>query len=369
MGEEETECYDSWGKYFVGDCVSYAVEGVKNIELQGVIFSIVKNELGEIWFELNLLQRAPPSDLWDINEPNMKVYRYIDTDEMQWVKEDQVLCTVPLQCYPEDSKRLNKGVVRDSAPAKERQLMIYYKEGPRGVPGIPMKLKMLWYHFDPESFRTLEWRGRRCMAMDDDDITLGFCCYLKGLIFDPLVSPYSYSHRHAQPHWNIRTWKLLLRFTKDKTIDLNTELQKLRESRPEEIIRKDELFLGPKKILNFLLVILNEWANLDPREVSVYEAVQYASHHADVIEKLMQKISSKAQREAEAQDSTDSEESDLDEHESFGGGGTEEGSTTYRTIEEEGEWNSDESSSLSSSSDDDEGGWSVGGESDDSASD
>ncbi|MFW1965333.1 hypothetical protein, partial [Acinetobacter baumannii] len=73
-----------------------------------------------------------------------------------------------------------------------------------------MSFKLFWWHFDPHSLENLDWRQRRCGAMNDEDLTSGFVCLLKPIIFDPFVSPLSYSHRHPQKHWNIRTWKLLL---------------------------------------------------------------------------------------------------------------------------------------------------------------
>lgn len=342
-GEEEGEVLGKWRGYHVGDCVSYEVEGLRNIESQGVIFSIVKDETGEIWVELNLMQRAPPSPLWDTNNPRLIAYRYIDLDEMQWVRGEQLLCTVHLEFVPGDEKKLNKGLLMDSLPSDVRKGgVMYYKNGPGGVQGAPMELKLRWYHFDREHLRNLEWREKRCLKMDEEDLTLGFLSHLKPVIFDPFVSPFSYTHRHPSPHWNIRTWKLLLRATQDKTLQLDYELEKLQKPRSEDIIKKEELFIVEGVgILKFILILLREWCLLDPREVSIYDVMQYISHHQKIVGLFIKKLSNQIEREAYAQDSTGSDVSDISEHMSFGGGedSSEEGGDDE---EEEGEDSSEE---------------------------
>lgn len=324
MSEEEEEdevTLEKYKGYHVGDCVSYEVDDLKDVESQGVIFSIVKNNEDEVWFELNLMKRSPPSPLWDVQGPKMYAYRYYDLDELTWVKFEQLICIVHLEFIPGDEKKLNRGVLMDSLDSSIRkQGVLYYKEGPGGAPGASMQLKLSWYHFDKEWLGSLEWRGKRCLAIDDMDLTIGFCSVLKPILFDPFVSPYSYSHRHGQIHWNIRSWKVLLRATQDKTIQWEYELEQLQQPRREDIIKKEELFIGGGgEILKFIFILLKEWMKLDPRETSIYSVMYYLNHHQKIMEAVLRKLSQKVEREAYQEDSTDSDVSDLDEHESFGG--------------------------------------------------
>jgi hypothetical protein len=319
--EEDGEvALEKWKGYYVGDCVSYKVDDLKNVEAQGVIFSIVK-EGENVWFELNLMKRAPPTPLWDVVGPKMNAFRYVDLDEIEWINYSQVLCEVHLEFIQGQKKKLNRGFLMDSVDSQRRKCMMYYQDGPGGEPGVSMQMKLSWYHFDKEWLANLDWNSKRCLAIDDADLTLGFLNTLKPVLFDPFVSACSYTHRHKQPHWNIRTWKLLLRATQDKNIQLDYELEQLQIPRRDDMIKKEEIFIGPVRgigILKFIFVLLKEWMKLNPRKTSIYCVMQYLEHHRKIMEGIVRKIASRVSAQADKEESTDSEASDLDEHESFG---------------------------------------------------
>lgn len=305
------------GRVFLGDCISFFIEGTK-IEAQGAVIKIYRDPSDLVWFEVNIMQRAPPATEWDIINKSTQVYRYIDTDELAWIQASALVRPIPLE-YIEPAKTLDKSYIYDQFPTEQRKMMLYYMKGPDGVPGLPMRFKLLWWHFDSSSLASLEWKQRRCPALNDEDLTSGFVSHLKPLIFDPFVSPLSYSHRHPQKHWNIRTWRLLLRNSVAPVNTLDFELDKLRHP-PFDIITKEEIFLS-SDCIRLIQVLLKEWVQACPEEMSPYEAKVYMDLHETFVTKAIGIIAKQKERAelAELADSSGSDASDLDEHMSFGG--------------------------------------------------
>lgn len=308
-------------KVFVGDCISFFIEGTKT-EAQGVVIKIYRDENDVDWFEVNVMRRAPPSKEWDIENKSTRVYRCFDTDERVWVMTSLLVDTIPLE-FIEGSEKLDKSLIYDAYPLQARKLMLYYMKGPGGVPGTSMPFKLSWWHFDPSSLSTLDWKQRRCVAMNDEDLTSRFVCLLKPLIFDPFVSVLSYSHRHPPKHWNIRTWKLLLRNSVEPVVGFDSEMERLQRNTSCDMVFREEVFIS-NDCIRIIRILLKEWMNAPHAEMSPYEARTFMDHHEKFVSKSVDIIMRQKEKE-ERDESSGSDDSDLDEHMSFGGDSTDTG--------------------------------------------
>lgn len=295
------------GQVFLGDCISFFIEGTKT-EAQGVVITIFRDADGDVFFEVNVMRRDVDTKGGDIVNKSNQVYLYSDTDELLWVRADNFVCTVPLGFVEGGGKT----AIYSLYSSQVRKLMLYYTSGPGGVPGLPMRFKLFWWHFDPLSLANLDWRQRRCGAMNDEDLTSGLVCFLKPIIFDPFVSPLSYSHRHPQKHWNIRTWKLLLRHSAKPVDNFDYELDKLSRNSACDMVFKEEVFLLPECI-GMIRVLLEQWIRADHKEMSPYEARVFMRHHENFVERalgVIEVIKEKRERDY----TSNSSEEDLDEH-------------------------------------------------------
>jgi hypothetical protein len=295
---------------FLGDCISFFIEGTKT-EAQGVVVTIFRDREGDVFFEVNVMQKVPATKGGDIVNKSNQVYQYSDTDELLWVRSDNVVRIIPLAFIEGGGKT----AIYSLCNSEMRKLMIYYTSGPEGVPGLPMRFKLFWWHFDPRSLENLDWKQRRCGAMNDEDLTSGLVCLLKPIIFDPFVSPLSYSHRHPQKHWNIRTWKLLLRHSVKPVDNLEYELDKLSRNSACDMVFKEEVFLLPECI-GIIRVLLEQWIRADHKEMSPYEARVFMRHHEGFVERalgVIEVIKDKRERDYISNSSSSSDD-DLDEH-------------------------------------------------------
>lgn len=318
-GDEESGLMESYeDRVFLGECISFFIEGTKT-EAQGVVVKILSDVSGTVWFEVNVVQRAPPANDLDIVNKSNQVYRYIDTDELVWIRATSLLCTIPLEFIDDGNGKLSKSLIYDAFPLQMRKLMLYYTKGPGGsVPGLPMQFKLFWWNFDPSTLLNLDWKQRRCPSMNDEDLTSGFICHLKPLIFDPFVSPLSYSHRNPQKHWNIRTWKLLLRNSVEPVPNFDFELEQiLLRNASFEMVFKEEIFLS-RDCIRIIQVLLKQWMQITHEEMSPYEARTFMMHHDKFVKRALVIITKKKEKE-EMNESSGSDDSDLDEHMSFGG--------------------------------------------------
>ena len=302
------------GRVHLGDCISFFIEGTKT-EAQGAVVTIFRDGGGETHFEVNVMQRVPGGKGDIVNKSN-QVYHYQDTDDLMWVREGDFLRTVPLE-FIEGGGKSVKNTIYDLFPLQTRKLMLYYTHGPGGVPGLSMRTKLQWWHFDPQSLRGLEWKQRRCPAMNDEDLTSSLVCSLKPIIFDPFVSPLSYSHRFPQKHWNIRTWRMLLRDSVEPVPSLEFELDQLSRNTSCDMVFKEEIFLSGDCI-RIIRALISQWVGANHSEMSPYDARAFMEHHERVVQKIVDWIAVRKEKE-ERDESSGSEESDLDEHMSFGG--------------------------------------------------
>lgn len=318
-------------RVFLGECISFFIDGTKT-EAQGAVIRIFREATDVVWFQVNVMQRDPPSSEWDIVNKSTQVYRYSDKDELLWVRAHNLVRVVPLE-FIEGTAKLNKSLIYDEFPLQQRKLMLYYMKGPEGTPGLPMRFKLLWWHFDTHCMENLDWRQRRCLAMNDGDLTSGFVSHLKPLIFDPFVSPLSHSYQHPQQHWNIRTWKLLLRNSVAPVDCLEFELDRLRNP-PFGMVSKEEIFIS-QDCIRILQALLQQWMRVsqDEEKMSPYDAWVFMELHEKFVAKAVAIIAKRKEKE-EIAESSGSEVSDLDEHMSFGG---EEDSYASATEEEEEE--------------------------------
>lgn len=260
---DDTECQ-------IGEVVSFLLDHSVNLELQGRIFSIYKED-DEVMIEICLLRRGIKGKKGDYVDGKNSIYHYYDTDEIIEISSSLLLC--PVYCLYVEKGLVSKQYFLEEVDAKDRKRMIYYSEyqSPSGkiLPAVTSQLKMLWYHFNPLEIE-------HTTQLSPTDSATGFLYVLKENVFDPFVSPLSMSRRRSNPAtWNSQSWKSLI-------------LGAIALSKGEKwkwIPIDKELFIFEDVVIPFILVVLFEWFR-DRHVLGVYEAVNAIYELRDQVDHL-----------------------------------------------------------------------------------